>query len=374
MEGEIKLVSLDDLHLDPENPRLPESVARDQQSMLDHIAETTSIEELMEAIGENDFFPGEPLIAVPHATKRGKFVVVEGNRRLTAVKLLSDPASCSNPGARMREIAKEAKHRPKKLPIVQRDTRSEVLPYLGFRHITGIKQWEPLAKARYIEQLFALTDPHASPRDRYYSVASTIGSRREHIKRNLDALAAFKVIKESEFYGIEGLDDESIKFAVLSTALADDRIGAFVGVARKLQGEEESYEATDPITNPSVLNAKHIEELTRWLFERDAKGKTKVGESRNLRMLSAVVHSPRALAALRGGSPLKVAYQYTSDLTKDFVELLYQAEASIKEAASMVATVNFDDDAYQVARSILENIKMIGRELKDKRRTDDDEF
>ncbi len=374
MDGEIKQIDLKNLLLDPENPRLPESVARDQQSMLDYIAETTSIEELMEAIGENDFFPGEPLIAVPHATENGKLVVVEGNRRLTAVKLLSDPGSCSNPGARMREIARAAKHCPNKLPIVQRATRSEVLPYLGFRHITGIKQWEPLAKARYIEQLFNLTSQLSKPRDRYYSVACSIGSRRDHIKRNLDALAAFKVIKESEFYGIEGLDDESIKFSVLSTALADDRIGAFVGVTRKLQGEEEGYEATDPITNPSALNAKHIDELTRWLFERDAKGKTKVGESRNLRLLSSVVHSPRALAALRGGSPLKVAYQYTSDLTKDFVELLYEAEASIKEAASMVATVNFDDDAYQVARNILENIKMIGRELKDKRRTDDDEF
>lgn len=340
--------------------------------MLDYIAETTSIEELMEAIGENGFFPGEPLIVVPHATKKGHFIVVEGNRRLTAVKLLSDPANCRRPGTRMREIAEHAKHRPTKLPIVVRKAREEVLPYLGFRHITGIKPWEPLAKARYIEQLFALTDSKSPAKVRYGLVASTIGSRRDHIKRNLDALAVYKVIKDEEFYGIEGLDDASLKFSVLSTALADERIGVFVGIGRK--NADGDYDDTDPIADSSSLNRDMIEELSRWLFERDAKGKTKVGESRNLRLLSAVVGSPRALAALRGGSPLKIAYQLTSDLTKDFGELLYQAEASLSEASSMVATVAYEDDAYQVARRILDHIKMIGRELKEKNRPEDEEF
>ncbi|MHB1403684.1 MAG: ParB N-terminal domain-containing protein [Thiobacillus sp.] len=372
MTDEIRWAALDTLLLDSENPRLPESVARDQQSMLDYISETTAIEELMDAIAENDFFPGEPIIVVPSTTELGKFVVVEGNRRLTAVKLLRDPANSSRPGARMREIARLAKHRPDKLPIIERPNRRDVLPYLGFRHITGIKQWEPLAKARYIEQLFNLTDQKAEPKARYGYVASAIGSRRDHIKRNLDALAVFKTIKEAAFYGIEGLDDASLKFSVLSTALADERIGAFSGVTRK--NAEENFEAADPIVNPGTLYLKAIEELTRWIFEKDTKGKTRVGESRNLRLLSAVVSNPRALTALRAGSPLKIAYQMTSDMTGDFVELLYQAEAALTEAASMVATVSYEDDAYQVARRILENIKLIGRELKEKHRPDEDEF
>jgi hypothetical protein len=372
MNDEIQFKDISQLELDPENPRLPESCDRSQQSMLDYIAETTSIEELMEAIGENDFFPGEPLIVVPHSAKENTFVVVEGNRRLTAVKLLNDPAHCRRPGAKMREISVRAKFRPTKLPIVVRPARNEVLPYLGFRHITGIKQWEPLAKARYIEQLFSLTTLGATPRVRYGEVARTIGSRRDHIKRNLDALAVYKVIKDEEFYGIEGLDDGSLKFSVLSTALADERLGAFVGVARR--NADGDFEATDPISDQSVLDKSTIEELTRWLFERDPKGKTKVGESRNLRLLAGVVSNSRALTALRSGSPLKIAYQLTSDLTQDFGELLYQAEASLSEAASMVATVAYEDDAYQVARRILDHIKMIGRELKEKNRPEDEEF
>lgn len=371
-ESDVKYVTVSQLFLDEENPRLPSSVVRDQQSMLDYIADTTVIEELMDAIAENGFFPGEPLIVVKHKTKKDSYTVVEGNRRLTALKLLQDPTNCSKPGVRMREIADKAKHKPTSVPIVESHSREDVLPYLGFRHITGIKQWEPLAKARYIEQLFELTDKNVDPKTRYSTVARTIGSRREHIKRSLDALAVYKIINDNEFYGIEGLNEESIKFAVLSTAVADNRIGSFVGVSKK--DADGDFNSQEPIVNRETLKEKEIAELTRWLYERNEKGKTRIGESRNLRFLAAVVDNSRAVEAFKKGSPLKIAYQQTSNLIEDFLELLYQADSSLAEAASTVATVDYDEDAYNLARRILENIRLIGRELKEKRNADEDSF
>lgn len=372
MANDIKLISIDDILLDEGNPRLPESVKRDQQSMRDYIAETTAIEELMEAIAENGFFPGEPLIVINHPTQANAYTVVEGNRRLTALKLLQDPAFCRKPGVRMRTIAENAKHKPTAVPVVESPNRQAILPYLGFRHITGVKQWEPLAKARYTEQLFNLTDPNRAPRDRYSEVARIIGSRRDHIKRNLDALAVYNVIYAQDFYDIAGLSETGIKFAVLSTAVADSRIGVFVGVSKKdAQGE---LIPEDVIVNNASLNKTAIKELTEWLYKQDDKGKTKVGESRNLRELAAVVDNARALEAFRHGSSLKMAYQQTSDVTEDFISLLYGAESALAEAASMVATVKYDESAVQVARRILETIRLIGRELQEKRRTDEDVF
>jgi hypothetical protein len=371
-ESDVKYVTISQLLLDEENPRLPSSVDRDQQSMLDYIADTTAIEELMDAIAENNFFPGEPLIVVKHKTRKDSYTVVEGNRRLIALKLLQDPANCSKPGVRMRNIAIKAKHKPTSVPIVESPSREGVLPYLGFRHITGIKQWEPLAKARYIEQLFELTDKNTDPKARYSEVARTIGSRREHIKRNLDALSVYNVIEGNDFYGIDGLTEESIKFAVLSTAVADNRIGSFVGVSKK--DADGDFKSQEPIVNRETLKEKEIAELIHWLYEKNEKGKTRVGESRNLRFLAAVVDNSRALEAFKKGSPLKIAYQQTSNLIEDFLELLYQADSSLAEAASTVATVDYDEDAYNLARRILENIRLIGRELKEKRNADEDSF
>jgi hypothetical protein len=371
MEQNIIQIGLEKLLLDEENPRLPESVKRDQLSMIDYIAVSTAIEELMRAIGENGYFLGEPLIAVPHDDGI-HFIVVEGNRRLTALKLLQDPANCSNPGTKMREIADRAEHKPTSAPLVLQNTRADVLPYLGFRHITGVTPWEPLAKARYIEQLFNNTNNSLPSKDRYEEVARAIGSRRDHMKRNLNALAVYKVMKDEDFYGIDKLDDQSIKFSVLSTALADDKIGNFIGIAVK--DEKGDFQSQDPIVNPRVLNKNAIQELSKWLFEKDKKGKTRVGESRNLRLLSSVIDNPKAIAAFRANAPLKIAHQMTSDSTFDFVELLYTAEGKITEAASMVATVAYTDDGIDTARRIRENIKLIGDTLKTKKSDHNDDF
>ncbi|OAI11417.1 MULTISPECIES: ParB N-terminal domain-containing protein [Methylomonas] len=369
---EIQQIAIDDLLLDEDNPRLPASIHRTTQAIIDYIAETTAIEELMSAIAENDFFPGEPLIAVECENHPDKFTVVEGNRRLTALKLLQDPAFCSKPGARMREISSSAKFKPSVVPVIVCTSREEVLPYLGFRHITGIKQWEPLSKARYIEQLFNLTNGAFPAKERYSEVSRTIGSRRDHIKRNLDALAVYRVIENNNFYEIDDLNEETIKFAVLSTAIADDKIGNFIGI--NVKDTDGNIQISDPIVDGSVLKKNEISELTRWLYEKSEKGKTRVGESRNLRELAAVVDNPRALEAFRRGSPLKIAYQQTGNLINDFIELLYRADASLTEAASIVATIDYDDDAYSVAKRILENIKLIGRELKEKRSSNEDGF
>jgi hypothetical protein len=320
-DSRIQSFALGRLKLDPHNPRLPESIRRDEASILQYLAESTAIEDLMGAIAENGFFPGEPVVAVPDGDN---FVVVEGNRRLAAVLLINDPSRCENPSARMKEIANTARHKPLELPVVVASSREEVLPYLGFRHITGVKEWEPLAKARYMRQLFDRASPDAPPTKRYKEVAQSIGSRSDHIKRNLDALAIYGVMEEYDFFGIEGLGEETIKFAVLSTALKDGRIGNFVGIDKKVADGE--FEPLHPIVDPCGIKSEAVRDLCEWLYRRDEKGRTRVGESRNLRELAAVVDAPRALAAFRQGSTLKYAYQLTGDVAKDFLGLLYQAE------------------------------------------------
>lgn len=370
-DSEILYVPVDDLDLDTENPRLPEGINRDQHEMINYIATSTSIEELMSAIAENGFFPGEPLIVIPHETEAGRYIVVEGNRRLSAVKLLRDPFICDSPSSRLKFISDTAKHKVERVPVIKRNTRLEILPYLGFRHITGVKQWEPLSKARYIKQLFDYTDAKLDPMLRYYEVSRAIGSRRDHIKRNLDALAVYEIIKNNDFYNIDKLDEESIKFAVLSTALADERLGQFVGVSKEDDGDTIPCH---PIIDSSVLKHKEIKEITEWLYKKDEDKKTRVGESRNLRELAAVVNSPKALEQFRMGASLNVAYQLTSDVTKDFLHLLYQVEALLIDASGMVATVEYDRQAHEVARRINKHIKLIGSEIAEKNSRGDDDF
>jgi hypothetical protein len=150
----ITFVHIEQLALDSQNPRLPsrDVLERTQQAMLEYLARETSIEELMSAIAENDFFEGESLIVIPKDKQPDQYIVVEGNRRLIALRLLQEPDLYPK-RKRLKEIAENAKYKPDKVPIFVYYNRKEVLDYLGYRHITGIKQWDILAKARYMHRL-----------------------------------------------------------------------------------------------------------------------------------------------------------------------------------------------------------------------------
>jgi len=367
----ITVVGLNSLHLDPENPRLPQSLPRNEKEILGYIAGTTAIEDLVNAIATNDFFPGEPLVVVPDPNRgSGNFTVVEGNRRLTALRLLQNPNLIKEPSSRLAEIVKEAKYKPTEIPVVIRETRAEVLPYLGFRHITGVKAWDPLAKARYMKQLFdVLTRKSDSPPTRYKIVAQAIGSRSHNIRRNLDALAVYDVMEDSNFFGVPDLSENTIKFGSLYTALGDDRIAAFVGAAKaKSRDEDPDYTPTHPIVGHGTLIKAHIRDLTNWMYMKNPDGETIVGESRNIKKLAAVVVNPVAEKALRGGSKLDYAYRLTTGVEKDFQRLLYEAEGTLREAAGLVATVDYDESTYQLTKQLGEYLTLIEDAMNSKKK------
>ena len=360
----------ENLILDPQNPRLPESVERDRDSILRYIADSTSIEGLVSAIAQNDYFPGEPLVTIADPENDGKFIVVEGNRRLSAVLILNGEYHIQN--KKIEEIVASATYKPDILPIIICPNRESVLPYLGFRHITGVKPWEPLAKARYMLQIFNTTSEEDNVSERYYQVAQKIASRRDNIKRNLDTLAVYRHIEDEGFYGIDDLGEETIKFAVLSTALADERIAEFTGTAIR---DDEEVVPTHPIVDNSKINPDNLEELIRWIYEPiDEEGNTRVGESRNLRKLAAVVANENALSAFRHGASLDTAFEKTKDIKDDFLSLLYSADDAMSDSAGMVANVDYDETSMKLSRRILKNTRLVGNALKEKQGDADDEF
>ena len=85
-------IDIGELNLDPKNPRLTDfGLARNatQDQIIEALWSKMAVDELALSIAENGFYKHEPLYA---AREHGKLFVIEGNRRLAAVKLLSDSA------------------------------------------------------------------------------------------------------------------------------------------------------------------------------------------------------------------------------------------------------------------------------------------
>lgn len=327
-ENTIQDIDTDELFLDEKNPRLPTTTGRKQNDMLVYIARNTSITELMSAIAENGYFPGEPIVAVPRDD--GGYWAVEGNRRLTAVKLLQDP-SLHPKNSRVRDISEQAKHKPTSIPCVLFKDRMQVVNYLGYRHISGVKQWEPLAKARYIAEYFELhTDQTQDSAERYREVARGIGSQAPFIKRQLDGMAFYRHIQDQSFYEIDGLNEESISFSLVTTALGYESLLKFV-----------SHDP-DPFLNPDKLDDEAVLRLTHWMFEQGKSGETILGESRNIQRLAVVVEDKDALASLISDRNLQKSYGLTKGVAVDFYDLLSVIEGDLATAVSSVALVDLD--------------------------------
>ena len=87
---EITYFPVDRLDLDPENPRFAGALgaAPLQPRILDYIAETVGLKDLLSSMSHSGYYLSVPLIGVP---EKGRVTIVEGNRRLaTAFILLGD--------------------------------------------------------------------------------------------------------------------------------------------------------------------------------------------------------------------------------------------------------------------------------------------
>lgn len=99
--------------------------------------------------------PGEP-IWVTRDTSNGAYIVIEGNRRTTALKLMENPtlADGTTIEREMRALSVEFAAKPiRELMACVFDTYAEAEPWRRIRHLSttsgvGLERWKTLAKAR----------------------------------------------------------------------------------------------------------------------------------------------------------------------------------------------------------------------------------
>ena len=315
------------LIFDAKNPRLPKSIdPTDEDGVIKWMLDHANVIELMGSIGEQGYFAGEPLIVVPSATHTGKFEVVEGNRRLTAVKLLRDPTLAPTKKKAVLAMAESAQHKPDILPCLRFAERSQVMHYLAYRHVTGIQMWEPLQKARYLRQLADSEGFRGLAKDELRRrLAREIGSNAHYVARLLAALAVYDQIAEAGYFGVPGLTEDELSFSVLSTALTSfGNIASYVGMGS----------STDD--DVSGIKKPELENLTRWLFEENSEGFTRVAESRELKVLNRVLAVDAARDRFITGRPLAEADLFTQGPTETFRAAVNQARERLTVARDCV--------------------------------------
>jgi hypothetical protein len=286
---------IEHLHLDPKNPRLPsDKVGATDAEILRWMITQGDLLELAAAIASQGYFPGEPLLVAPTDAPEGavdppapnavgglELTVVEGNRRLAAVLMLRNPELAPAKAAAFAGLASAAETPlVSEIPVIVFAHRRHILRYLGFRHVKGVKEWKPLEKARYLKEMRDLAVASGGDASDL-ALAKRIGSKADYVARLLATLEVLSRVEEHV---------QEVAFSLLTTAFSYASIRAWVGL--------------DFQTYPGLAGLKQdrLEKLAEWLFARPDGSRPKIGESRNLRYLGAIVETPDAIAAFDAGA------------------------------------------------------------------------
>ena len=316
-----------DLHFDPHNPRLVEYgdlSKAEEPEQIRLLVKSMAVDEVYMSIAINGFWDYEPLFVVREG---GKWIVIEGNRRLAAVKLLLNPKLADELGlGEMAKPKKGIREALQNLPVRVVASRSEIWSHLGFKHVNGPSKWRSFAKAEYIARVHEGDEKVPLPQ-----IAERIGDRHRTVQRLFRALMVLRQAEDAGVYRREWCYKPRLAFSHLMTALDYDGYAKFIGLA----GEED--EKSEPVSKKKL---KELGEICVWFWgDKRGEGIKPVIESYDpdLHKLGMALESQVSLSLLRRGKSLTVAYEAGKSEKVVFYETLQEARALLSKAQGRVA-------------------------------------
>jgi hypothetical protein len=342
-----KDLPVSDLFLDPKNPRLAgEDLTVDQQDEIAKVLwQDRAVNELVDSIAASGYWKHEELFA---AKEGGKLVVIEGNRRLAAVKLLTDHSLRNRIGiSGLPTLSAADRQKLETLPVIE-CRREDVWQYIGFKHVNGPQDWDSIAKAEYIARV------HNEYGIALDQIARTIGDRHDTVRRLYRGLMVLQQAERTGKFDVHDRYNTRFAYSHLWTGLGYENIQRFLGLTT-----DKGFEP-NPISKNSL---EHLRELCLWLYGSKKEHKEPIVRSQNpdLRKLDETLGSKNGVAALRSGLPLETALKASRGDERLLREALVLAEQKLKEARGLVLTGFSGEDAdllskAKVIQTISENI------------------
>lgn len=313
-------IGIEKLDFDPTNPRiverLGESPTRPQISEL-ILGESAgmSARELIPSFMINGYLPYEPLIVRPE--KRGRHLVLEGNRRLAALLAMRDSKDPE-------ERAAFVRHRLDRAPcVIFRGDEEQELAYLALRHVSKTKDWTAAAKAAFIERMLKS------------GIDLDGAAKRANVTRNAlrQMLLVRRLFERAAALGLEmpSYDsDGDVTFWHLGDAVRRTRTKQFLDLV----------ENEDPLEQPDLDEGK-FEKLVGWIYGNSKTNQTKLISSiRDVPDLDKCLGHPRSVEALEAGASISDALEEAEAAGAKVNAHLERAKSSVQRATGGLSDVS----------------------------------
>lgn len=354
-------ISVDWLKLDRENPRLVGVSARTtEESIVAQFYRGEELGELLHSIAANGYLDIEPLIVLLDPTDQ-KFTVLEGNRRLAAIRLFREPElvdaiaknerlKISVPG-----ITPAALATLNEVSVYRVPDRDAARSFIGFKHINGAAKWESYAKAKFAAEWYKSGNVSLE------KISGKIGDRHDTIKR---MVAAIYVLEQAERENIFSLSDRNItkfNFSHLYTALSRTTYMAYLGL-------ETAWSRYDPKPDPVAADKlERLREVLVWIYGSKEDGKEPVVQSQNpdIKHLGETLASAEGLHILKAGGTLVEAHASTRPADETLSAALIRARSTLREAANSLrgydgrdqSLLNIAEDVSETAQTVFDRMK-----------------
>ncbi len=359
---EVVSVSVDRLVLDRRNPRLM-GIGRDASDtqIIAQLYRSEDLSELLQSIAANGYLDIEPLIVL---SKGDHLVVLEGNRRLAAIRLHRElelgAQVFDECGLRIIVPEMPDQHRATldRVSVYRVDHREEAWSFIGFKHINGAARWESYAKAKFA------ADWYRSDRTSGTSlaeIARKIGDKHDTIKRMVNAIYVLEQAEDRQVFSIEDRATRRFSFSHLYTALSRAPYMDFLGL-------ESAWSRYDPSPDP-VPESKldNLSEILRWIYGSKKDDIEPVVRSQNpdVKRLADVLSSPEGLVVLRETGSLADAHASVQPADRKLTGALLRARNEIREASNNLRGFDgYDQSVVDIAADISETAQAVHNHLK----------
>lgn len=359
-------LSLSELIFDTKNPRLAmESQESDLKGILDEqmislLDEEADVGELITSILENNYISFEPLIVIKDG---GKFRVLEGNRRLSALKLISDLELAKRCKIKIDPtlVTKEVLQSFEKITVIIVDAEEDADPLIGFKHIKGPFKWGSFAKAKFMVNRFR--EDNASIEE----LARSIGDTHNTVRKLIGGMLVLEQAIEQDLFSFENKFKTGVfGFSHLYTALVKPDFRNFLGL-------DKDWIKT-PKINPVPDDKKsELKEMFLYLYGSKEDGKNSFINSQNpdLSDLGKVMANNEGLGMLRAGLSLSVALDSIRPDDEVLNEAIRKAYAQINHALSSASKydgedreiINLSEKIERGAKQLVISLKIINTEF-----------
>ncbi|BBO69105.1 hypothetical protein DSCA_30350 [Desulfosarcina alkanivorans] len=347
--------SPDLLRFDTDNPRLTAQFGLKKGAsdfdVIMALKNVADIDELLLSIASNGYIMIEPMIVIG---EKAPYLVLEGNRRLAAIKLLKNKDLAKKCRITIPEISINLDEQLNEVLVYRVAAESEARAFIGFKHINGPHKWDSLAKAKYASEWYREGKS-------VEEISSFIGDSFATVKKMLHG---WIVLEQAEENGLFTIDDRyptrQFAFSHLYVALTRNQIREYLGL-------NPSFSRTD--IDGALISQEKLPELKKLLIWLYGSSKDKIkpvvsSQNPDVKNLAEVLADQKATSMLERSNDLYLSHAELTPAEQIFEKALYRAESSAKQALGNVYSYAGGKSLYETAIDLSRITKQLTANMK----------